>query len=106
MAVATYVTTRLRLKLYIQNVNEPPKVRASDYLGHLTDELEEFGYSFIEEFISGGRRNFAFSVFCSSTGKRKTKCKVKFIKLNYKNSKVNFTTLRDSAPLHVHNPKQ
>ena len=63
MAVTAYVTTQARLKLYdnlselgesvlycdtdsvifIQNVDEPPKMRTDDYLGHLTDELEEFG---------------------------------------------------------------
>jgi hypothetical protein len=87
-------------------------VRTSDYLGHLTDELEEFGaLSFIVEYESGGPKT-AFSVFCPSTGERTTKCKVKGITLNYKNSKVvNFTTLRgmilkDIAPVHVHNPQK
>ena len=58
------------------------------------------------------QKNYAFSVFCPSTGKRATKCKVKGITLHYENSKVvNFTTLRDmilenAAPVHVHNPKK
>jgi len=90
LAVAAYVTTRDRLKLYeylrelgqsvlycdtdsvifIQKVDEPPKVKKGDYLGHLTDELEEFGSgSFIQEFVSGGPKNYAFSVFCPCTGK-------------------------------------
>jgi len=53
-----------------------------------------------------------FTVFCPSTGKRATKCKVKGITLNYENSKVvNFTTLRDmilenAPPVHVHNPRK
>jgi len=57
-------------------------------------------------------KNYAFSVFCPSTGERTTKCKVKGINLNYENSKVvNFTTLMDMilkyiAPVHVHNPKK
>ena len=92
MAVAAYVTTQARLKLYeylrdlgeyvpycdtdsvifIQNIDEPPKVRTGDYLGHLTDELEGLsGVSFIKEFVSGGQLNYAFSVFCPSTGKRR-----------------------------------
>lgn len=29
--------------IYIQNVDETPNVRTGDYLGHLTDEFEEFG---------------------------------------------------------------
>ena len=88
-------------------------MKTGDYLGHLTDELEEFGSgSFIEEFVSGGPKNYAFSVFCPSTGKHTTKCKVKGITLNYENSKVvNFTTLRDmilkdTTPVHVYNPKK
>ena len=133
VAVAAYVTTQARLKLYeylselgesvlysdadsvvfIQNVDEPPKVKTGDYLGHLTDELEEFGSgSYNQEFVSGGLKNYAFSVFCLLTGKGTTKCKVKHITLNYENSKVvNFTTLRDmilkdAAPVRVHNPKK
>ena len=57
--------------IFIQNVDEPTKVKTGDYLGHLTDELEEFGSgSFIQEFVSGGPKNYAFSVFCPSTGKQ------------------------------------
>ena len=65
-------------------------------MGDLTDEMEEYGAgSYIEEFVSGGPKNYAFSVFCHATGKRATKCKVKGITLNYENSKVvNFTSLR------------
>jgi hypothetical protein len=54
----------------------PQKVKTGDYLGDLTDEFKEFGAgSYIEA-------NYAFSVFCPSTGKRTTKCKVKGITLN------------------------
>jgi len=84
-----------------------------DYLGDVTDELEEFGSgSFIDQFVSGGPKNYAFSVFCPSTDKRATKCKVKGITLNYENSKVvNFTSLRDmiledAPPVHVHVSKK
>jgi len=55
-------------------------VKTRDYLGHFTDELEESGSgSFIQEFVSGGPKNYAFSVFSPSTGKHTTKCKVKGI---------------------------
>jgi len=88
-------------------------VHTGEYLGDLTDELEEFGSGFfIEEFVSGGPKNYAFMVFCPTTGKRTSKCKVKGITLNYNNSEVvNFTSLRsmileDDTPLHVHNPKE
>jgi len=81
VVIAAYVKTQTRLKLYeslselgecvlycdrdsvifIQNVDEPQKVRTGDYLGHLTDELEEFGdQSFTEEFVSGGQKSMRF----------------------------------------------
>jgi hypothetical protein len=91
VAVAAYVTTQARLKLYdylnklghsvfycdtdsvvyVQNSAEPSKVAIGDYLGDLTNELEEYGpNSYIDEFVSGGPKNYAFSVLCPSTGKR------------------------------------
>jgi hypothetical protein len=37
----------------------------SSDLGDLTDLLEEFSSTFyIEEFVSGGPKNYAFTVFC------------------------------------------
>jgi hypothetical protein len=133
VAVAAYITTQARLKLYeylselgesvlycdndsgdfLLKHNDRPQMKTGDYLGDLTNELEEYGPdSFIQEFVSGGPKNYAFSVFCPSTGKRTTKCKVKGITLNYANLKVvNFTALRDmilenAAPVHVHNRKR
>jgi len=62
--------------IYIQNVDEPSKVETGYYLGDLTDELEKFGSgSYIEEFVSGGPKNYAFSVFSPTTGKRKSDAK-------------------------------
>ena len=62
--------------IYVQKVDEPPKVTTGDYLDDLTYELEEFGCgSFIGQFVSGGLKNYAFSVICPLTGKRTTKCK-------------------------------
>ena len=99
--------------IYIQNVNEPKRVKTGEYLDELADELEEYGAgSYVEELVSSGPKISAFSVFCPATGKRATKCKVKGITLNYENSKVvNFTSLRrmileDNTPVHVHNPKK
>ena len=91
----------------------PPKFKRRGFLGDLTDELEEYGScSFAEEFVSGGPRNYTFSVFSATTGKRAPKCKVKCITLNYENCKViNFTTfldmiLENAPPVHVHNPRK
>jgi hypothetical protein len=40
------------------------KVKTGDYLGDLTDEVEQFGAgSYIEEFVSGGPKKYAFSAF-------------------------------------------
>ena len=95
MAVAAYVTTQTRLKLYenlsklgdsvlycdtdsviyIQSVDEPPKVETGYYVGDLTDELEEFGSGSYIEFVSCGPKNYAFSVFSPTTGKRKPDAK-------------------------------
>ena len=75
--------------------------------------MEEFGSgSFIDEFVSGGPKNYAFSVICPSTTKRTNKCKVMGITLKYQHSKVvKFTSLRnmileDAPPVHVHNAKK
>jgi hypothetical protein len=73
---------------YSHKVGEAQKVKTGDYLGDLTDELEQYGPgSYIKEFVPGGPKNYAFSVFCPSTGNRTTKCKVKGITFNYDNSK-------------------
>ena len=119
VAVAAYVTTQARLKLYgyfsklgkcfilrykliyVQKVDEFPKITIGDYLGDLTDELEVFGSgSLIDEFVSGAPKNYAFSVICLSTGKRTTKCKVKrynFELLKFKSCKLYFCEKHDSG---------
>jgi hypothetical protein len=92
--------------IYIQKLDEAPKVETRDFLGDLTDELEEFGSgSYIEEFVSGGPKNYGFTVFCPATEKRTSKCK------GYKLELQQFTgcklmIMEDNTPLHVHNPKQ
>jgi hypothetical protein len=69
--------------------------------------LEEFGSgSFIQEFVSGGPKNYAFFVFCPSTGKLANKYNAKGISLKYQISKVvNITSsqimiLEDATPVH------
>ena len=84
VAVAAYVTIEARFKLYeyksklrksvlycdtdsvvyIQNEDEHSKVVTGDYVGDLTDELEEFGSgTYIEGFVSGGTQNMHFLYF-------------------------------------------
>ena len=79
-------------------------MKTGDYLGHLTDELEFGSGSFIQEFVSGGPKNYAVSVFCPSTGKHTTKCKVKGITLNYENSKVVNINYFEGYDPEGHNP--
>jgi len=93
---------------YIQKVGETSNVETEYFLGDLTSEMGDFDSgSFIEEFVSGGTKNYALAVFCHSSGNPISKCKV-----NYKNSKIlNFTALISmileyNMPLHVHNAKK
>jgi hypothetical protein len=99
--------------IYIRKPGEAPKVKTGDYLGDVTNELEEFGQgSYITEFVSGVPKNYAFSVLCLWTETHKTRCKEKSITLNYNTSKVvNFDSLRkmvkeDPTSVDVHNPKK
>jgi len=58
-------------------------------VGELTGELEEFGSgSFIEEQVSSGPNNYAYSILTSRSGKRSYNCKVQGITLNYVDSKA------------------
>jgi hypothetical protein len=51
-------------------------VETGDYLGDLTDELEEFGCgSYIEEIVSDRPKKCGFTVLCPATEKCTSKCK-------------------------------
>jgi hypothetical protein len=46
-------------------------VTTRDFIGDLTNEMEEYGSNaFFEEFTSGRSKNHAFSVYSPTTGKR------------------------------------
>ena len=54
--------------IFSQKNKDPTKVKTADYMCDLTDELEEYGCgSFVDEFVSGGPKNYAFTVFYPST---------------------------------------
>lgn len=62
-----------------------PTPTTGDNLGELTDELEEYGKgSFIDCFVSGGQKNYAYIVNVRGTNQYKYVCKVKGINLNFK----------------------
>lgn len=115
VVIAAYVTAIARIKLYsyldmigervlyfdtdsIIFVEKPglPSPLTGDFLGDLTDELSEYGDgSYIDTFVSGGPKNYAYRVRVKGTSQTKTVCKVKGINLNHNNSKIiNFDKLK------------
>jgi len=69
-------------------------VETGDTLGAMTSELKSS--EIIEEFVCGGPKNYAYKVVNTSTGSRKTVCKVRGITLNYTASQlVNFDVIKD-----------
>jgi hypothetical protein len=129
--VAAYTTAMARIKLYsyleklgervlyfdtdsVIYISRPgdSEVPSGDYLGDMTNELAEFGEnSFINEFVSGGPKNYAYTVACGGDlNKIKTVCKVRGLSLNYSASKIvnldtiKNMTLNNEAPVYVNNP--
>lgn len=66
-------------------------------LGLMENELRVYGNnSFIEEFTSGGPKNYAFKVWSTNIQDYVTVCKVKGICLNYiASTRINFDTMKD-----------
>jgi len=80
--------------LYVQPRDESAPVEIGDNLGAMT--LEPKPSQIIEEFVSGGPKNYAYKNFDSATNERKTVCKVRGITLNNNASRlVNFGDTRD-----------
>lgn len=124
VVVAAYVTSIARMKLYnyldtlgervlyfdtdsvifAERPGDTP-LPTGDFLGDLTDELEEYGKgSFIDMFVSGGPKNYAYRVRVKGAEEYKYVCKVKGINLNHKNSlQVNFNKLKQMV---VENPEE
>jgi len=59
-------------------------VETGDNLGAMTSELRPS--EFIEEFVSGGPKHYAYKTVHAATGERKTVCKIRGITLNYSTS--------------------
>jgi hypothetical protein len=76
--------------IFIQPDDQPALIETGDCLGAMTPGLH------IEEFVSGGPKNYAYRTVNPTTGVRETVCKVRGITLNYSASKlVNFDAMRD-----------
>ena len=76
--------------LYIEDEVGPRLVECGDKLGDMTNELGEGEY--IEEFVSGGPKNYAFKV----RNRDVTRSKVRGITLNYTAMQlVNFNVIRE-----------
>ena len=70
--------------------------RTGNFLGDMTDELESYGRgSFIESFVSGGPKFYAYVVRTPEGGVHEI-CKVKGITLNFANSRlINFNSIKN-----------
>ena len=80
--------------IYIQPRDELGLIEKGDKLGNMTSEWRPT--QFISEFVSGGPKNYAYSVIDTVTGRTDTVCKVRGITLNYNTKQlVNFEVIRD-----------
>jgi len=116
--IAAYTTAIARLKLYsyierlqdrvlyfdtdsiiyVTDLTNPSHhmIETGSSLGEMTNELKDFGpYAYIEEFVSGGPKNYAYKVMGTSDGNPAYCIKVRGISLNNSTAKkVNFETLK------------
>jgi hypothetical protein len=75
-------------------MNQPALIETGDCLGAMTSELKPGLH--IDEFVSGGPKNYAYRTTNPATGERETASKVRGITLNYRASElVNFDVIRD-----------
>jgi nucleoside-triphosphatase THEP1 len=81
--------------LYVQITDEEPLITCAD---NLSDRVSELGPSeYIQEFVSGGPKIYAYKIIDKTTGKDKTVCKVRGFTLNYSAKYlVNFDVIRNT----------
>jgi len=80
--------------MFVQPRHVPALVETGNNLGAMTSELKPT--QFIEVYVSGGPKNYAYKIVDSATGERKTVCKVRGITLNYNASQlVTFEAIKD-----------
>lgn len=97
--------------IFIQKVDEPAKYEKRWVSDSPNGRVGDFGpNSWLKNLYREAPKTISF-VVCPSTGNNISKCKVKSINLNYKNSNVvNLSTmwdmiLKDTIPVNVRNPK-
>lgn len=115
VVIAAFTTSFARMELYkyldllgservwyydtdsIFFTHKPGKPDKGNFLGQMTDELEEYGPgSYISELVAGGAKNYAYRVFETSTTETHNTIKIKGITLNYENSQViNFDLMKN-----------
>ncbi|KAG5900435.1 hypothetical protein JTB14_029321 [Gonioctena quinquepunctata] len=71
-------------------------VPTGDFLGEMTDELDSYGTgSYMTELVSGGPKNYAYTVYSPTKNEYNQVCKVKGFMLNYQASQlVNFDSMK------------
>ena len=76
-----------------------PSIATGDFLGDMTDELNG---DVIEEFVSGGAKNYAYR-----TRQGKTECKVRGFSLNVRGKQVlNFNTMKANILAEIEHPQE
>ena len=76
-----------------------PSIPIGDYLGEMTDELEG---DVIEEFVSGGAKNYGYT-----TRGGKTECKVRGFSLNVRGKQeLNFNTMKANILAEIEHPQE
>jgi len=79
--------------IYIQPKDEPNLVETGDKLGDMTSELRITEYT--SKLVSGGPKNYAYTVIDTVTSRANTVCKFRGITLNYSAKQlVNFDVIR------------
>ncbi|XP_049826260.1 uncharacterized protein LOC126266399 [Aethina tumida] len=115
VVIAAFVTAQARLKLYeylemldtrvlyydtdsviYVSSNHFPDPPTGKFIGDMTDELEVYGIgSYITEFVSGGPKNYAYSVWSTTKQCIEHVCKVKGIALTYSASQfINYGKIK------------
>ncbi|KAG5862287.1 hypothetical protein JTB14_015426 [Gonioctena quinquepunctata] len=108
VVIAAFVTAQARLKLYsyleqleervlyydtdsVIYVSEPGEfdIPTGEFVGDMTNELEKKGHhSYITEFVSGGPKNYSYTLWSTKDLEHKTVCKVKGISMNHSASQL------------------